>query len=42
MDVFLEYAKEGSVKQVAEALRRNPDLMHVIDEVCDKRYYICT
>eukprot|EP01042_Synura_sphagnicola_P036387 gene36387-biopygen3920 len=41
-DVFLEYAKEGSVKQVTEALHRNPDLIHAIDEVCDKCYYICT
>eukprot|EP01042_Synura_sphagnicola_P036287 gene36287-biopygen408 len=32
-EVFLEYVKEGSVKQVAEALRRNPDLIHAIDEL---------
>jgi len=40
--VFLEYAKEGSVKQLAEALRRNPDLIHAIDEVCETCYYVCT
>ena len=40
-DVFLEFAKEGSVKQLAEVLRRNPDLIHATDEVCDKCFYIC-
>jgi len=33
--VFIEYAKEGSAMQVAEALRRNPDLIHARDEVGD-------
>jgi len=40
--VFLEYANVGSLKQVAEALRRNRDLIHAVDEVCEKCFYICT